>query len=282
MEKKHLVPAGTHDLASLRTIASTGSPLLPESYDYVYRDIKQDVCLSSISGGTDIVSCFVLGNPNGPVRRGEIQAKGLGMAVEVWNEAGQPVLNTRGELVCTKAFPSMPVGFWNDENDRRYLEAYFQRFPGIWAHGDFAEQTPEGGFIIHGRSDTVLNPGGVRIGTAEIYRQVETFEEVLECVAVGQEWEGDTRVLLFVVLKPGWALDDRLIDKYKKQIRQGASPRHVPARIYQVPDIPRTRSGKISEIAVRDVIHGRGIKNSEALANPGALEYFKACMDHDD
>ncbi|MGY8815907.1 MAG: acetoacetate--CoA ligase [Gammaproteobacteria bacterium] len=278
MEKKAMVPIKTHDLSTLRTIASTGSPLLPEGFDYVYQNIKQDVCLSSISGGTDIISCFVLGNPNAPVRRGEIQCKGLGMAVDVWNEEGQSVIDTKGELVCTQSFPSMPVGFWDDKNNERYLAAYFQRFPGIWAHGDFAEQTSTGGYIIYGRSDAVLNPGGVRIGTAEIYRQVDGMNELLESVAVAQEWEGDTRILLFVVLKPELILDDKLIDRIKNQIKQGASPRHVPALIYQVPDIPRTRSGKITEIAVREVIHGREIKNSEALVNPESLGFFKVCI----
>jgi acetoacetyl-CoA synthetase len=278
MEKKFMAPIKTHDLSTLRTIASTGSPLLPEGFDYVYQNIKQDVCLSSISGGTDIISCFVLGNPNVPVRHGEIQCKGLGMAVEVWDEGGQSVIDKKGELVCARAFPSMPIGFWNDDNNERYTTAYFQRFLGIWAHGDFAEQTSNGGYIIYGRSDAVLNPGGVRIGTAEIYRQVESFDEVLESVAVGQEWEGDIRILLFVVLKPGFILDDKIIDQIKRQIKVGASPRHVPAQIYQVPDIPRTRSGKITEIAIREVIHGREIKNSEALVNPESLAFFKMCI----
>lgn len=275
MEKKKLAPVQSHELPALRTIASTGSPLLPESFDYVYRAIKPDVCLSSISGGTDIVSCFVLGNPNAPVYRGEIQAAGLGMAVEVWNEAGHAVVAEKGELVCTRPFPSMPVSFWNDENNRRYLDAYYRRFPGIWAHGDFAEQTVNGGYIIHGRSDAVLNPGGVRIGTAEIYRQVAVFDEVLESVAVAQSWEGDTRILLFVVLREGATLADELIARIRQQIRDGASPRHVPACIHAVADIPRTRSGKISELAVRDVIHGRSLGNSEALANPEALDCFR-------
>ena len=280
-EKRGLVPVNKHDLSALKTIASTGSPLLPENFDYVYQSIKSDVCLSSISGGTDIVSCFVLGNPNAAVRRGEIQAKGLGMAVDVWDDNGSSIVDSKGELVCTQAFPAMPVGFWNDENDERYSAAYFERFPGVWAHGDFAEQTSHGGFIIYGRSDAVLNPGGVRIGTAELYRQVESFGEVVESVAVSQEWEGDNRILLFVVLKPGIKLDGDLIDRIKLQIRKGASPRHVPARIYQVPDIPRTRSGKITELAIREVIHGRPVKNSEALANPESLDYFRACVEHD-
>lgn len=259
-------------------MTSTGSPLLPESFDYVYQHIKPDLQLSSISGGTDIISCFVLGDPTGPVHRGEIQAKGLGLAVAVWDEDGNRVIGEKGELVCTRPFPCMPVGFWNDENNERYRAAYFERFPGVWAHGDFAEETEHGGFIIHGRSDATLNPGGVRIGTAEIYRQVETIDEVLESVAVGQDWEGDVRILLFVVLREGVCLDKALIDRIRKQIRSGASPRHVPARVLQVPEIPRTRSGKITEIAIRDVIHGREVKNVEALANPEALGYFRSAV----
>ncbi len=279
MEKQDAKPIITHDLSSLKTIASTGSPLMPENFDFVYNNIKKDVCLSSISGGTDIISCFVLGNPNGPVRRGEIQTAGLGMAIEIWNEEGQSVTGEKGELVCKQPMPCMPVKFWNDEDQQRYLDAYFSRFSDVWAHGDFAEQTVDGGYIIYGRSDATLNPGGVRIGTAEIYRQVEQFEEVIESVAVGQEWEGDTRILLFIVLKTGHELNEALTDKIKKQIRDGTSPRHVPAKIYQVPDIPRTRSGKITELAIRDVIHGREIKNSEALANPESLENFRICYE---
>jgi len=275
LEKAGLEPAETHDLSTLRVMTSTGSPLLPASFDYVYHHIKRDLCLSSISGGTDIVSCFILGNPAGPVVRGEMQAKGLGMAVEVWDEHGERSIGRKGELVCTRPFPSMPVCFWNDPDGKRYRSAYFERFPGVWAHGDFAEETESGGFIIYGRSDAVLNPGGVRIGTAEIYRQVEGFDEVLESIAVGQEWDGDTRILLFVVLREGLVLNDALIESIKTQIRDGASPRHVPARIIQVPAIPHTRSGKISEIAVRDIIHGRAVKNVEALANPEALEHFR-------
>jgi acetoacetyl-CoA synthetase len=280
-EKRGLTPVNSHKLPALKTIASTGSPLLPENFDYVYRSIKSDVCLSSISGGTDIVSCFVLGNPNDAVRRGEIQAKGLGMAVDVWDDEGNSIIDGKGELVCTQAHPCMPVGFWNDDNNKNYMAAYFSKYPGIWAHGDFAELTSNGGFIIYGRSDAVLNPGGVRIGTAEIYRQVESFEEVMESVAVSQETEGDNRILLFVVLKPGHELDDKLIDKIKSKIRNGTSPRHVPARIYQVPDIPRTRSGKITELAIRDVIHGLAVKNSEAIANPESLDNFRTCMESD-
>jgi len=273
--KAGVEPKRTHDLDHLRTIASTGSPLLPEGFDYVYGKVKEDVCLSSISGGTDIISCFVLGDPTGPVWRGEIQALGLGMAVEVWNEAGQPVVGEKGELVCTKSFPSMPIGFWNDPDGAKYRKAYFERFPNVWCHGDYAEITPHGGMIIYGRSDAVLNPGGVRIGTAEIYRQVEQLPEVEESIVVGQDWEGDVRVVLFVRLKAGTALDDRLRDKIKAQIRKNTTPRHVPAKILEVADIPRTKSGKITELAVRDMVHGRPIKNREALANPEALELFK-------
>jgi acetoacetyl-CoA synthetase len=273
--KAGLKPIETHDLRTLKTIASTGSPLLPEGFDYVYSHIKKDVCLSSISGGTDIVSCFVLGNPAGPVWRGEIQARGLGMGVEVWNDEGKPVIAEKGELVCTKPFPSMPVGFWNDPDGAKYKKAYFERFANIWCHGDYAEITRHGGMIIYGRSDAVLNPGGVRIGTAEIYRQVEQLPEVVESIVIGQDWEGDVRVVLFVRLKEGLALDQALTDKIKRQIRANTTPRHVPARILQVTDIPRTKSGKITELAVRDMVHGRPIKNKEALANPEALELYR-------
>jgi acetoacetyl-CoA synthetase len=273
--KAGVAPIGTHDLAPLRTIASTGSPLLPESFDYVYRAIKREVCLSSISGGTDIISCFALGNPTGPVWRGELQARGLGMAVEVWDEAGHPVRGEKGELVCVQPFPSMPVGFWNDPDGRKYHAAYFERFPGIWCHGDYAELTLHDGLIIYGRSDAVLNPGGVRIGTAEIYRQVEQLQEIEESIVIGQDWQGDVRVVLFVRLRPGLALDEALAERIRQQIRRNATPRHVPARILAVADIPRTRSGKITELAVRDVVHGRPVKNREALANPDALELYR-------
>ncbi|MFN3884944.1 MAG: acetoacetate--CoA ligase [Rhodocyclaceae bacterium] len=274
--KAGLEPRASHDLAALRTIFSTGSPLAPESFDYVYRDWKQDVQLASISGGTDIVSCFVLGNPWQPVWRGEIQGPGLGMAVDVYDEEGRPApVGEKGELVCTKPFPSMPVGFWNDPDGKKYRAAYFERFPGIWCHGDFAEKTAHGGFIIHGRSDATLNPGGVRIGTAEIYRQVEKLPEVLESIVIGQEWDRDVRVVLFVKLKEGLTLDDALIERIEAQIRANASPRHVPAKILQVADIPRTKSGKLVELAVREVVHGRPVKNLEALANPEALELFR-------
>jgi acetoacetyl-CoA synthetase len=274
-KKAGLEPAKTHDLGALRAILSTGSPLVPESFDYVYQAIKADVQLASISGGTDIVSCFVLGNPAGPVRRGEIQMRGLGLAVDVFDDEGRPVRGAKGELVCTKPFPCMPVRFWNDPDGARYRASYFERFPGVWWHGDFAEITADDGIVIHGRSDAVLNPGGVRIGTAEIYRQVEQIPEVLEAICVGQNWQGDVRVVLFVRLADGARLDGALEQRIKARIRSNCTPRHVPAKILQVGDIPRTRSGKISEIAVRDVIHGRAVKNTEALANPEALALYE-------
>jgi acetoacetyl-CoA synthetase len=241
----------------------------------VYANVKQDVCLSSISGGTDIVSCFVLGNAMLPVWRGEIQCKGLGMAVEIFDEQGRTLAGEKGELVCTKPFPSMPVGFWNDPDGAKYRAAYFERFPNVWRHGDWCEETAHGGFIIYGRSDAVLNPGGVRIGTAEIYRQVEQLDEVFESIVIGQDWEGDVRVVLFVKLKEGLSLDEKLVGRIKQRIRANTTPRHVPAKILQVADIPRTKSGKIVELAVRDVVHGRPVKNVEALANPEALEHFR-------
>jgi acetoacetyl-CoA synthetase len=269
-------PRETHDLSTVRAILSTGSPLVPDSFDYVYRDIKADVHLASISGGTDIAGCFVLGVPTEPVWRGEIQGPGLGMAVDVFNEQGKPARSGKGELVCTRPFPSMPVGFWNDPDGKKYHGAYYSRFANVWHHGDFAEWTPHGGIIIHGRSDATLNPGGVRIGTAEIYRQVEQLPEIAESLVIGQDWQNDVRVVLFVILKPGLTLDDQLQERIKKKIRSGASPRHVPAKIVQVADIPRTKSGKITELAVRDVVHGRDVKNKEALANPEALELYRA------
>ena len=273
--KIELKPRETHDLSRLRAIMSTGSPLSPESFDYVYRDIKADVQLASISGGTDIVSCFVLGNPIGPVWRGEIQCAGLGMAVDVFDENGKAVLGEKGELVCTRPFPSMPVQFWNDADGAKYRAAYFERFPGIWCHGDFAEKTLRGGFMIHGRSDATLNPGGVRIGTAEIYRQVEKMPEVQESIVIGQDYDNDVRVVLFVKLQDALSLDEALVKRIKEQIRANTTPRHVPAKVLQVADIPRTKSGKIVELAVREVVHGRPVKNSEALANPEALELFR-------
>jgi acetoacetyl-CoA synthetase len=275
LEKVGIRPRTSHRLATLRTILSTGSPLLPALYDYVYRDVSPDVQLSSISGGTDIISCFALGNPVLPVYRGELQSRGLGMKVEVFDENGHPVINRKGELVCTRPFPSMPLGFWNDPGQEKYRRAYFDRFPGVWAHGDYAEITAHDGMIIHGRSDAVLNPGGVRIGTAEIYRQVEQLPEVLESLAVGQEWEGDERVILFVCLRKGKVLDDVLVNRIKTVIRENTTSRHVPARVFQVADIPRTRNNKIAELAVRNVIHGRPVQNIEALSNPEALELFR-------
>ncbi len=274
LKKEGLRPRDTHRLEHLRMITSTGSPLVPESFDYVYDAIKPSIHLASISGGTDIVSCFVLGNPHLPVWRGEIQGPGLGLAVDVYDDEGRPVRGQKGELVCARPFPSMPIGFWNDPDGEKYFDAYYARFPNIWHHGDFAEWTEHGGIIIHGRSDATLNPGGVRIGTAEIYRQVEQLDEVRESIVIGQDWDNDVRVVLFVVLRDGLVMDDELRDKIKRQIRQGATPRHVPAKIVQVPDIPRTKSGKITEIAVRDIIHGRQIKNKDALANPEVLDYF--------
>jgi len=275
LKKAELAPAKSHDLASLRAMLSTGSPLAPEGFDYVYAAIKGDLHLASISGGTDICGCFVLGIPVKPVWRGEIQGPALGLAVDVFDENGKPVEHGKGELVCRNPFPSMPIGFWNDPDGRKYRAAYFSRFANVWHHGDFAEWTEHGGIVIHGRSDATLNPGGVRIGTAEIYRQVEQLPEVQEAIVVGQDWDGDVRVVLFVVLKPSLTLDDALRDRIKKQIRTGASPRHVPARIVQVADIPRSKSGKISELAVRDIVHGRDVKNREALANPEALDIYR-------
>jgi len=273
--KAGLKPKETHRLERLRAVLSTGSPLGPEGFDYIYQNVKSDLCLSSISGGTDIVSCFVLGNPMGPVWRGEIQAKGLGMAVEVFSEEGKPLKGEKGELVCTRPFPSMPVGFWNDPDGAKYRAAYFEKYPNVWRHGDWCEETEHGGIVIYGRSDAVLNPGGVRIGTAEIYRQVESLDEVVESLVIGQDWQGDVRVVLFVKLKDGLALDDALAARIRSQIRINTTPRHVPAKIVQVADIPRTKSGKIVELAVRDVVHGRAVKNLEALANPEALEHFR-------
>jgi acetoacetyl-CoA synthetase len=275
LSKSELRPRDEYKLAELRTVFSTGSPLAPEGFDFVYQHIKPDVNLASISGGTDIISCFVLGNPTLPVWRGEIQCKGLGMAVGVFDEAGNPVRGEKGELVCTRPFPSMPIGFWNDSDGAKYRAAYFERFPGVWAHGDYAEVTEHDGVIIYGRSDATLNPGGVRIGTAEIYRQVEQLPEVLESLVIGQDWASDVRVVLFVRLKEGITLDEALIAKIKQTIRANTTPRHVPAKILAVADIPRTKSGKIVELAVRDVVHGRPVENQEALANPEALRLFE-------
>jgi len=273
--KAGLSPATTHGLTTVRTITSTGSPLAPESFDFVYQKVKRDVHLASISGGTDIVGLFAGGDPNGAVWRGEIQARTLGMKVEVFDEAGRSVRGQKGELVCTMPFPSMPVGFWNDPDGRKYHAAYFERFPGVWCHGDYVELTEHDGVIIYGRSDAVLNPGGVRIGTAEIYRQVEQFDEVVESLVIGQRWDGDERVVLFIRLREGLALGPELEARIRQRIREISSPRHVPARIVQVTDVPRTKSGKLVELAVRDVVHGREVRNREALANPEALELFR-------
>ena len=271
-----LRPGREATLATLQTVLSTGSPLLPEDFDWVYEEVKGDVLLGSISGGTDLISCFVLACPLRPVYRGQIQCRGLGMAVEAYGEDGRPVRGEKGELVCTKPFPSMPVSFWNDPDGRKYRAAYFERFPGIWTLGDFVEITPEDGVVIYGRSDATLNPGGVRIGTAEIYRQVETLPEITDSLVVGQPWQGDVRVVLFVVMAAGKRLDDELAARIRSRIREGASPRHVPAAILEVKAIPYTRSGKKVELAVLEVIQGREPKNMEALANPEALEQFRS------
>jgi acetoacetyl-CoA synthetase len=279
LEKTGAKPAVTHDMPNLRAILSTGSPLADHSYDYVAADVKPGVRLSSISGGTDLLSCFAGGNPIAPVWRGELQTRGLAMAVEVWNEDGKPVREQPGELVCTRPFPSMPVSFWNDPDGSRYQAAYFEHFPGVWRHGDWAELTAHDGMIIYGRSDATLNPGGVRIGTAEIYRQVELVPEVVESLVIGQDiGEGstkDVRIVLFVRLREGASLDEGLRERIRVLIRKEASPHHVPKKIIAVADIPRTISGKITELAVRDVVHGRAVKNREALANPEALDLFR-------
>ena len=275
LEKSGVRPKEEVELSDLRAILSTGSPLAPESFDYVYDAVAEDLQLSSVSGGTDIISCFAASNPILPVRRGELQCLALAMAVEVFNEQGESVINENGELVCTKAFPSMPVKFWNDPDNSKYHATYFERFPGIWAHGDYAEITDRRGMLIHGRSDAVLNPGGVRIGTAEIYRWVEKLDEILESIAIGQNWDDDVRVVLFVVLRDGIELDNNLQQRIRKVIRNNATPRHVPAKIISVPEIPRTISGKIVELAVRAAIHGDEVKNTDALANPEALVYFR-------
>ncbi len=275
-QKAGLEPRLSHRLATVRMMTSTGSPLAPEGFDYVYQKVKPDIPLASISGGTDIVSCFVLGNPIAPVWRGEIQTPGLGLKVAVFTEEGKPApVGEKGELVCTRPFPSMPIGFWNDPTGERYHNAYFAKFPGIWCHGDYAAATEHGGIVIYGRSDAVLKPGGVRIGTAEIYRQVEQVPEVIESLVIGQDWQNDVRVVLFVKLREGLVLEDGLAKRIAKQIRDNATPRHVPAKMIQVADIPRTKSGKIVELAVRDVVHGRSVKNVEALANPEALALYK-------
>lgn len=274
LQKMHVHPKDTHSLDKLRTICSTGSPLAPTSFDFVYDHIKKDVCLASVSGGTDILGCFVLGNPILSVWRGELQSRSLGLAVNVFDDEAHPIKGQKGDLVCTAPFPSMPIGFWGDTTGEKYHEAYFDRFPNVWCHGDFVELTSHDGMIIYGRSDALLKPGGVRIGTAEIYRQVEQIHEVVESIAVGQDWDHDVRVILFVKLKEGLTLDESLIHKIKQQIRDHTTPRHVPSKILQVPDIPRTKNGKIVELAVREVVHNRPVKNIQALANPDCLSYF--------
>ncbi len=278
-KKIAMVPRKDFDLGTIRTMFSTGSPLSPESFDYVYQCVKEDLCLSSISGGTDIVSCFALGVPTLPVWRGELQGRGLGLDVDVYDENGTPLVREKGELVCKSPFPAMPVGFWNDPDGAKYRAAYFERFPGVWCHGDWVELTEHGGLVIYGRSDATLNPGGVRIGTAEIYRQVEQLPEVVESLVIGQDWPpgevGDVRVVLFVRLRDGEALTPDLAERIKQTIRVNTTPRHVPARIVAVTDIPRTKSGKIVELAVRNVVHGREVRNIEALANPEVLEQFR-------
>jgi acetoacetyl-CoA synthetase len=275
LEKTGYSPRAHASLSSLRSILSTGSPLAPSSFDFVHAEIKGDLQLASISGGTDLISCFALGNPLLPVYRGELQCRGLGMKVEIFDAQGRPVREQKGELVCTAPFPSMPVGFWNDPDGRKYRAAYFERFPNVWCHGDYAELTARGGVVMYGRSDAVLNPGGVRIGTAEIYRVVEQLDEIAESIVVAQDWQDDTRVILFVRLQPGKALDADLERRIREAVRSKASPRHVPAKILAVADIPRTMNGKIVELAVRDVIHGRDATNRDALANPEALEHFR-------
>jgi acetoacetyl-CoA synthetase len=275
VNKAGIAPIRTHRLDTVRTMTSTGSPLAPESFDFVYQSVKDDIHLASISGGTDIISCFAGGNPIGPVWRGELQARALGMRVEVFDEHGRPVRGEKGELVCTMPFPSMPLGFWNDPDGRKYHAAYFDKYPGVWHHGDYVELTEHDGLIIYGRSDAVLNPGGVRIGTAEIYRQVEQLEDIVESLVIGQRWDNDERIVLFVRLRNGATLTPELEDRVRRRIRDNTTPRHVPARIVQVGEIPRTKSGKIVELAVRDVVHGREVRNRDALANPEALDQYR-------
>jgi acetoacetyl-CoA synthetase len=275
VNKAGLSPIETHSLETVRTMTSTGSPLAPESFDFVYSRIKKDIHLASISGGTDIVSCFVGGNPTAPVWRGEIQCRALGMKVEVFDDSGEPVVGEKGELVCTMPFPSMPVGFWSDPDGRKYHAAYFDTYAGVWRHGDWVEMTPHGGAVIYGRSDAVLNPGGVRIGTAEIYRQVEQLDEIVESVVIGQQSERDERIVLFVKLREGLTLTDDLSDRIRRRIRENTTPRHVPATILQITDVPRTKSGKVVELAVRDVVHNRDVKNREAFANTEAIQQYR-------
>ena len=279
LQKETIKPRETHQLTSLRSLISTGSPLTEEGFEYAYRDIKTDMHLVSMTGGTDLISCFIIGNPNLPVYSGELQSPGLGMAVDIWDDEGNSIKEEKGELVCKIPFPSCPVGFWDDPDNKLFLSAYFERFENTWVHGDFGEVTKHDGYIIHGRSDAVLNPGGVRIGTAEIYRQVETFDEIIDSVCVGQAWDSDVRVILFVVLREEHELNEELKAAITKRIRNHASPRHMPAKIIEIVDIPRTMSGKIAELAVRDQIHGRKIKNTSALANPASLKYFENLLE---
>ncbi len=275
IQKSGLIPKNKFDLTSLKAILSTGSPLSVENFKWVYENVKSDLQLSSISGGTDIISCFMLGNPNLPVYAGEIQCRGLAMKVEAFNENGESVVEEKGELVCTKPFPSMPVYFWNDPEGIKYRSAYFDHYPGVWRHGDYIKITSNGGIVVYGRSDATLNPGGVRIGTAEIYRIVESLNEVTDSLVIGQNWKNDVRIILFVVLKKDTVLNDKLIEKIKNAVRTNATPRHVPAKVIQVMDIPRTISGKKVELAVTRIIHKENVENRDALANPESLEQYK-------
>jgi acetoacetyl-CoA synthetase len=274
-EQAGIRPRREFELGALRTVISTGAPLNPPSYRYVYREVKPDVHLSSISGGTDLMACFGCGCPIQPVYEGEIQVLSLGMKTQIYDDDGKPLLSEQGELVCSAPFPSVPIGFWGDTDGSRFRGTYFARYPNVWWHGDLATITSRGGLIVHGRSDAVLNPGGVRIGTAEIYRQIEKIEEVAESIAISQQWQGDVRIVLFVRLREGLTLDDTLRDKIRNTIRANTTPRHVPARIVQAPDLPRTINGKLVELAVRETVHGRAVKNLDALANPQALDFFK-------
>jgi acetoacetyl-CoA synthetase len=274
LEKEGVKPKESFNLASLKAVLSTGSPLSAESFEFVYRYINEDLCLSSISGGTDIISCFALGNPMGPVYSSELQCRGLGMKVEAYDFEGNSVMGEKGELVCTQSAPSMPIYFWNDPDNSKYRKAYFDIYPGVWQHGDYIEISEYGGVIIYGRSDATLNPGGVRIGTAEIYRQVEGIPEIVDSLVVGQDWDNDVRIVLFVKLRESAELTDELITKIKTTIRQNCTHKHVPAKYISVTDIPYTISGKKVELAVRNAIHGREIENKDALANPEALDYY--------
>ena len=275
LKNSDLKPVNSHSLDSVRTMLSTGSPLVPESFDFVYEHIKNDICLSSITGGTDIISCFALGNPTLPVFRGEIQCIGLGMDVAAFDDDGKEITGSKGELVCKSPFPSMPISFWNDPDGNKYHTAYFEKFSGVWCHGDYIALTENGGMIVYGRSDAILNPGGVRIGTAEIYRQVEQLDEVVESLVIGQDWDGDVRVVLFVMLREEVTMDEELRERIKDQIRRNTTPRHMPAKIVHVPDVPRTKNGKLAELAVRDMVHGLEVKNKDALANPESLLLYR-------